>query len=399
MLKKPLTVAWISDFPVEWLPDIPEPLRNLPKRHPATWQMVLLSEFEKNPDLRVHVVLLRRRIQRDFSFERNGTAFHVLKAYAWLRLASLFGVDTLLIRRLCRQIQPELVHAWGAEKGAATIAPRLGYPYLLTVQGLFAWYKKAGPLPAYYRFIELLERGSLPRAPLVTTESSFAIEFLRKRYPRLEICQAEHAPSQAFFDVRREPQTDPLHFIAIGTPSYRKGTDLLFKALDQLSHELQFKLTMICGPDTRYVDSLRRLVSQGLWQRVEFKHDLLPDEVACELERPTMLLLPTRADVSPNAVKEAVVAGVPVVVAETGGIPDYVQTGRNGLLFPPGDLNAFIQTIRAAVKHPLFGRGQVEPEFLARSREYLSPARMALNFLAAYERALALCQGGAKTVA
>ena len=396
MLKKPLSVAWISDFPVEWLPEIPEPLRALPKRHPATWQMVLLSEFEKNPELRVHVVLLRRRIRRDFSFERNGIVFHVLKAYAWLRLGSLFWADTLLIRRVCRQIQPDLVHAWGAEKGAATIAPRLGYRYLLTVQGLFAWYKEAGPLPAYYRFIERLERGSLPLAPLVTTESRFAIEFLRQRYPRLEIFQAEHAPNRAFFNARRQPQTDPFHFIAIGTPSYRKGTDLLFKALDQLSAEFPFKLTMICGPDTRYVDSLRPLVSQDLWQRIEFKHDLLPDDVARELETSTMLLLPTRADVSPNAVKEAVVAGVPVVVANTGGIPDYVQPSQNGLLFPPGDLDAFVQAIRAAAKHPLFGRGQVAPESLARSRGYLSPARMAQNFLAAYERALVLRRGGAK---
>ena len=395
MLKKPLTVAWISDFPVEWLPEIPEPLRALPKRHPATWQMVLLSEFEKNPELRVHVVLLRRRIRRDFSFERNGTVFHVLKAPAWLRLASLFWVDTLLIRRLCRRLKPDLIHAWGTEKGAATIAPRLGYPYLLTIQGLFAWYKEAGPLPAYYRFIELLERGSLPRAPLVTTESSFAMEFLRKRYPHLEIFQAEHAPNWAFLNVRRKPQTDPVQFIAIGTPSYRKGTDLLFKALDKLSPELRFKLTTICGPDTSYIDSLRPLVPEALWHRVEFKHDLLPDEVACALETPTMLLLPTRADVSPNAVKEAVVAGVPVVVANTGGIPDYVQPSQNGLLFPPGDLDAFVQAIRAAVKHPLFGRGQVAPESLARSREYLSPTRMAQNFLAAYERALAVGQGGA----
>ncbi len=392
MLKKPLTVAWISDFPVEWLPELPEPLRALPKRHPATWQMVLLSEFERNPDLRLHVIMLRRRIERDFTFERNGTVFHVLKAPAWLRLASLFWADTLLIRRLCRRLQPDLVHAWGAEKGASTIAPRLGYPFLLTVQGLFAWYKKSAPLPTYYRFIEVLERRSLPRAPLVTTESRFSVDFLRRHYPGLEILQAEHAPNRAFFNVRRQPQTDPLHFIAIGTPSYRKGTDLLFKALDKLSSELRFKLTMICGQDTSYIDSLLPLVAQDLWQRIEFKHDLLPDEVARALETPAMLLLPTRADVSPNAVKEAVVAGVPVVVGNTGGVPDYVQPGQNGLLFPPGDLGAFLEAVRAAAKHPLFSRGQVAPESLALRRDYLSPARMAQTFLAAYERALMLCQ-------
>jgi len=57
------------------------------------------------------------------------------------------------------------------------IAHRLGYPYLMTVQGLYAWYKEKISLPAYDRFIERLERISLPRAPVVTTESNFAVDF------------------------------------------------------------------------------------------------------------------------------------------------------------------------------------------------------------------------------
>jgi hypothetical protein len=38
VLNQPLTVAWISDFPIEWLPDMPETVRTPHRRHPATWQ-------------------------------------------------------------------------------------------------------------------------------------------------------------------------------------------------------------------------------------------------------------------------------------------------------------------------------------------------------------------------
>ena len=103
-----------------------------------------------------------------------------------------------------------------------------------------------------------------------------------------------------------------------------------------------------------------------------------------------MLLMPTRADTSPNAVKESVVAGVPVVAASVGGIPDYVVPQKNGLLFPAGDLEAFVVAIRTACAHPLFGRGQVDPTTLVTEREYLSPELMARKFLAAYESALAI---------
>jgi glycosyltransferase involved in cell wall biosynthesis len=115
---------------------------------------------------------------------------------------------------------------------------------------------------------------------------------------------------------------------------------------------------------------------------------MLPHQVAEELQTPTMLLMPTRADTSPNAVKEAVVAGVPVVASHVGGIPDYVFPGMNGVLFPPNDLGAFVGAIRSACVHPMLGKGQVDPETHARTRDYLSPERMAENFLKAYELAM-----------
>jgi len=394
---RPLTVAWISDFPVEWLPDVPEALRDSPRRHPATWQMVLLAEFEKDPALRVEVILLRRGLERSFQFERNGTVFHVLKAVPWLRVGSLFWADTWLIGQVCRRLRPDLVHAWGMEKCAPLVAHRLGWPYVMTVQGLFGWYLERVPMSRYDRFIARFEPLCLRRAPVVTTESNYAVAYLKARYPFTRVQQAEHAPNQAFFQVRRRPQLKPIRFITIGTLGFRKGTDLLFQALDRLRPELAFTLEVISGPNLDYLATVRPLVSAGLWERVAFKQHILPHEVAQELETATLMLLPTRADVSPNAVKECVVAGVPVVAANTGGVPDYVFPGRNGLLFPAGDLEGLVAALRTAVQDPLLGRGQVEAGALAQSRDYLSPARMARNFLAAYRVAAvkprAVCAG------
>ncbi len=388
MVINPLTVAWISDFPVEWLPDLPEPLRSLPRQHPATWQMTLLSEFEKEVSLRLHIILLRKHIAQDLSFERNGVTFHVLKTLPVVRLGSLFWLDTFLIKRVCQRIKPDLLHAWGSERGAVLIADRLGYPCLATVQGLLSWYKEIVRLAPLERLLELLERRSFPRAPVITTESAFAVEYLKQQYRCRQVRQAEHAPNWAFHQVQRRPVASPIQFISVGTLCYRKGTDLLLQALDQLLPEMPFKLTVICGPNPDYLRSLRPTVSEELWKRVEFKHHLLPTEIARELETPTMMLMPTRADVSPNAVKEALVAGMPVVASQVGGIPDYLIHGRNGFMFPVGDLKGFVRAIKDACAHPLFGKGLVEPATLAKTRAYLSPARMARNFLDAYEAAL-----------
>ena len=230
---------------------------------------------------------------------------------------------------------------------------------------------------------------ALKRAPMATVESAFAISYLRQRYPRLLVHQVEHAPNPVFQRVKRWPQVEPVRFVNIGTVCPRKGTDLLLRALDQLVPEFPFELTIVGSPAAPLVADLKAQLSPELWRRITFKTDLAPGEIAAELATATISVLPTRADTSPNAVKESVVAGVPVVAARVGGIPDYVSPGQNGLLFPSEDLAQCVRALRKAVQHPLFGQGRVEPSSLRRSREYLSPRRMAEGFLSAYQLALA----------
>lgn len=66
-------------------------------------------------------------------------------------------------------------------------------------------------------------------------------------------------------------------------------------------------------------------------------------------------------------------------------IPDCVIPGQNGLLFRPGNLAELIESIRAALKHPLFRQGRVEPETLEKTRAYLSPELKGKRFLEIYQ--------------
>ena len=386
---KPLTVAWLPDYPIEWLDPLPEALRPLVRKNPGTWAAVLLGELRQEPGLKVHVIVLRRGVAQDVSFERDGVTFHVLKASPRWRVASLYWLDTWLIRRLLRRLRPDLVHAWGVEYGGGLTASRLPYPYVLTMQGLFQWYQQMAPLPgAYWKLVTFLEPTSLRRARVVTTESKFAVAHLQQHYPHLQVHQAEHASNWVFHRLERRPQTRPFRLVCVAQMSHRKGTDLLFQGLDQLRGEFDFELVCVTGPDRRIIEALKPTVSPEFWQRVRLETDLPAPMVARELAQATLSLLPTRADTSPNTVKEAAVAGLPVVASAVGGIPDYILPGKNGLLCQPGDLASFVETMRAALRHPLFSRGEVEPTTLAWARDYLSPRTMAQKFLGAYQAAL-----------
>ncbi len=388
MAEGPIKVAWFSYFPVEWLPDVPEEVRRLPRQHAASWQRVLLNELENDPTLRLHIVVLRKQFPRDLTFERNGVTFHLVKTLGGTRAPTLFWADTLLIGRVLRDVRPDVVHAWGTEHGAALVANRLGYPRVATVQGLFTWYVRAALKDWHSRLAARLEDYTLGsrRTQYVTTEARFSINYLRARYPRLHVEQVEHAPDPVFHQLERRPQTAPVRFVFVGAFDFRKGADVLVAALDAVREEMPFELLVIGKAGAEYLTELRGRVSGALWQRISFQANLTHLEVARELSRATMMICPTRADVSPNAVKEAVVAGVPVIGTKVGGIPDYVFPDKNGVLCEPGDVNALVEAIRQACRHPLFSKGAVDAETLSRVREYLSPRLMAEKFRDIYLR-------------
>lgn len=383
-----LRVAWATVFPIEWLPELPPELRLLPKLHPATWQRVLLDELKTRPDLELHVIAVRKHFPRHLDFEWEGVEFHCLKVPPGMRTLSLFWWDTLLVRSCLHRIQPDLVHAWGTERGAALVASRLAYPYLVTMQGLLEWYVQQVQLSRFTRLEARLEKVALRRASIVSTESRFGVNWLREHYKHLDVQQIEHAPSWIFHRLQRHPETRPVRFLFVGPMSQLKGTDLLLAGLDRLRTEIDFRLTIVGSGAPAYVDRMKSITSSALWQRITIRSGLTPAQVAEEVACATIMVFPTRADTSPNCVKEAVVAGLPVVASAVGGIPDYVVPGRNGLTFAAGDLDAFTQAVRTAVAHPHFAQGKVDAATLEQMRAYLSPKVMSEKFLAAYQRVL-----------
>lgn len=386
MVGRTLKVAWVSHFPIAWLPDLPHQLRNVPRGHPAPWQRVLLQELAGHPEIDLHVFAVARRLRGSFEFRRAGVSFHCLGVPGGCSALSYYWWETLMIRRQLKQLKPDIIHGWGVERGSALVASRLSYPYMVTMHGLLPWIAQHVKLNAFSKLDLSSERKALCHAALVTVESDFGLTWLRARYPSLEVKQIEHAPDWLFHNVIRLPELKPTRFLFVGSIGLLKGADLLLRGLDTLKDGLDFRLAVIGTAEGGFLDEIKKETSSALWDRIEIRSGLGPEEIAAELASATMVLFPTRVDNSPNAVKEAVVSGVPVVASAVGGITDYVLSGLNGLTFPVGRLEAFTRTVRQAADHPLFSRGQVDLATLDKMREYLSPSCMSQRFLAAYRR-------------
>lgn len=92
----------------------------------------------------------------------------------------------------------------------------------------------------------------------------------------------------------------------------------------------------LCGEE--YVNYVKHLVSiNGLENHVEFLPRLNAEEMAKEMLKANVFLSPSSIDNSPNAVGEATMIGVPIVVTPVGGIPSFLRDEDSCLLAAAGD--------------------------------------------------------------
>ena len=111
------------------------------------------------------------------------------------------------------------------------------------------------------------------------------------------------------------------------------------------------------GPERSKLEALRSELQ--LEDRIRFLGFLPREDVIAEILASDILLHPSEAEGFGIAVVEGMAAGLPVVVARSGGVRDIVEHGQFGFLYEPGDLGALVgyaaQLIADPAKRAIFG--------------------------------------------
>jgi glycosyltransferase involved in cell wall biosynthesis len=123
-----------------------------------------------------------------------------------------------------------------------------------------------------------------------------------------------------------------------------KGIDVLLDAAALLCREVPDVLFRIAGDGGLRASLEARRARLGLEARVQFLGHVA--DVPTLLGRGGIFAFPSLMEASPNAVIEAMSAGLPVVATNVGGIPEVVEHDRNGLLVPAGDPAALASALR-----------------------------------------------------
>ncbi|MCA8967669.1 MAG: glycosyltransferase, partial [Planctomycetes bacterium] len=148
----------------------------------------------------------------------------------------------------------------------------------------------------------------------------------------------------------------PLRVGFIGSVMAHKGVHVLAQALQQLPAGA-VEAVALGDVATDYLPALRQLDPEGrLHLFGRYDQQRLP-ELLGALD---VVVVPSVwDDCAPFVVAEALAARCPVIGSRAGGIPDFVQHGRNGLLFELGDAGGLARCLAAFGEDPeLLGRLQ-----------------------------------------
>lgn len=253
------------------------------------------------------------------------------------------------LTELVREFDPELVHSQ-AVLPAWAIRRALGrrLPLLATIHNLQR--RSSYPLAA------VLLRASIDRAVFASAYERRLFSYWGFPQSRARVIHSglpdPPEPVVSSPDLETENMT-PFTYLFAARIDGRKGHRGLLRGLAALTTPPDFQVLIAGdGPHRRSLERLSRRLGLGEHLRwLGFRRD-----VPALLRSVDALVLPSLRESLPLSIREAFAAGLPVVAAAVGGVPELITPGVNGLLIERGDDTELVRVMRWLARRPATAR-------------------------------------------
>jgi len=269
------------------------------------------------------------------------------------RLWHLFYfVEAIVLLRHVRRRRITHIHAQFAD-GATDVA-MLVSEYR---RGATSWSLAVHGSVEFYNVIRYGLEQKLAHARFAVAISDFGRSQLMTlsdtaRWPHIHVVRCGVDPEIFRAPDRGRDGTGRTEILFVGRLLHGKGLSLLFASVAELVAE-GFELTVRIvgdGPERRKLEAeVRRL---RLDDRVRFEGAAGQDDIRSFYERADIFCLPSFAEGIPVVAIEAMATELPVITTQIMGIPELVENGVEGLLVPPGKVDALTGALRRLVCTP-----------------------------------------------
>ncbi len=250
---------------------------------------------------------------------------------------------------LISRLKPDVLHGHGAKAGAfiRMIGKSKRFIRVYTPHGGSLHYPLSTWKGAFY---SRLERALMNNTELFLFESAFA----RDTYQRT-IGTPKTGLVRCVFNGVTAAEFDPVTLTAdatdvayVGEFRHIKGADLLIDAVALLRADGKPAKLTLAG-DGEELGALKALVEKhSLNEAVRFIGHV---KARFGFSKGKLLVVPSRGDSMPYVVIEAAAAGIPMVAANVGGIPEIFGPHQDAL-FAPNSAGAMADAIKAALDDP-----------------------------------------------
>jgi glycosyltransferase involved in cell wall biosynthesis len=139
---------------------------------------------------------------------------------------------------------------------------------------------------------------------------------------------------------------NPVRVLYVGRLSYEKGVEYLIRSMRSLGQDGYCLLLCGDGPQRARLQNLADEMSLSnsvkFFGFVSSRKELLEIYRKCDI-----FVIPSLSEGCPKVLFEAMASGLPVIASSVGGVSDIVRHMENGILVPPGDINAISDAIRS----------------------------------------------------
>jgi glycosyltransferase involved in cell wall biosynthesis len=249
---------------------------------------------------------------------------------------------------LILRLKPDVLHGHGAKAGAfIRMKPRSKNNIrVYTPHGGSLHYPPNTLKGAFYG---RLERALMNSTELFLFESAFA----RDTYQRtigtpagLVRCVFNGVTADEFDPIVKA--ADATDIVYVGEFRHIKGADLLIDAVAQLRADGK-PVTLTLAGDGEELAALKAQVQKhGLTEAARFIGHV---KARYGFSKGGVLVVPSRGDSMPYVVIEAAAAGIPMVAANVGGIPEIFGSHTDAL-FAPNNVGAMADAIETALDNP-----------------------------------------------
>lgn len=201
--------------------------------------------------------------------------------------------------------------------------------------------------------IHLAEK--INRSKFVVAVSSYGRSQLYRwiemsQWPKVKVvhCGLE----KSFYDIEEKEMPSTPKLICVGRLCEQKGQLLLVEACHILNEQsVDFELVLAGDGELRL--EIDRMIKQyKLSEKIRITGWIGFEEVRKELLAAKGMVLPSFAEGLPVVIMEAMSLKRPVLTTYIAGIPELIVNGDSGYLFPAGDVDSIVESIKNFLSTP-----------------------------------------------